>query len=166
VEAADLKIQELERDIQKYRQTASGELLKQISEQDERFRAIVAEDKIRREAREKAFAAELERVKAAGEARVKQLETLLSAKEKLMAEADGFYRQKQLELDGQHSEFNQGVNKANEELFAQKQALSDKEKAVNDYRLKLERDYAANNAETEKLKAELTRAILEYKSRK
>jgi predicted nucleic acid-binding Zn-ribbon protein len=166
VEAADLKIQELERDILKYRQTASGELLKQISEQDERFRAIVAEDKIRREAREKAFAAELERVKAAGEARVKQLETLLSAKEKLMAEADGFYRQKQLELDGQHSEFNQGVNKANEELFAQKQALSDKEKAVNDYRLKLERDYAANNAETEKLKAELTRAILEYKSRK
>ena len=166
VETADLKIQELERDILKYRQNASGELLKQIAEQDERFRGIVAEEKIRREARERAFAAELERARTASDARVKQLEDLLAAKETLMAEGDKFYRQKQLELDGMHSAFNQGVNKANEELFAQKQALSEKEKALNDYRLKLEKESAARNAEAENMKAELTRAILEYKRRK
>jgi hypothetical protein len=166
VEAADIKIQDLERDIMKYRQNASGELLKQIAEQDERFRGVVGEEKARRDAREKAFAAELEQTRAACDARVKQLEGLLGAKEKLLADGDRFYRQKQLELDGLHSDFNQDVNKFNEELFAQKQALSEKEKALNDYRLKLEKEDAARNSETEKMRAELSRAILDYKSRK
>jgi hypothetical protein len=166
VEAADIKIQELERDIMKYRQNASGELLKQISEQDERFRVIVAEEKARREAREKAFADELARTRTACDQRVKQLEELLSAKEKLMADSDGLYRRKQLELDALHADFNQSVNRFNEELFAQKQALSEKEKALNEYRLKLEKEYSGRNSEVEKLRAELSRAIIEYKNRK
>jgi len=64
--------------------------------------------------------------KARNEARVKQLEALLSAKEKMLAEADKFYRQKQLELDSLHASLNQRVSEFNEDLFAQKQALADK----------------------------------------
>ena len=148
IESADMKIQDLEREMVKYRQSASGELIKQMSEQDERFRVLVASEKSR-----------------TGE-RVKQLEELLSAKEKMLADADKFYRQKQLDLDEMHTELNQRVNKFNEDLFAQKQELGEKEKALNDYRLRLEKDYAVKVAELEQMRAELSRAIMDYKGRK
>ncbi|MHB0995794.1 MAG: coiled-coil domain-containing protein [Elusimicrobiales bacterium] len=148
IESADIKIQELEREMMKYRQSASGELMKQISEQDERFRTLVAAEKAR------------------NEARVKQLESLLSAKEKMLTDADKFYRQKQLELDSLHASLNQRVSEFNEDLFAQKQALGEKERALNDHRLKLEKDYSVRAAELEQMKAELSRAIMEYKGRK
>jgi len=165
IEDSDMKIQGLELDIMKYRQNASGELAQQIAGQDERFREIVGQEKARRDLRERAFEAEIEAIKSAGEGRVKRLEDLLSAKEKLMAEQDGVYRRKQLELDAMHSEMNLRVNKFNEELFEQKQALGEKEKALNEYRLKLEKDYTARAAELEKMKGELSRAITEYKNR-
>jgi len=148
IESADIKIQELEREMLKYRQSASGELIKQMSDQDERFRVLVASEKAR------------------SESRVKQLEDLLAAKEKMLADADKFYRQKQLDLDTMHTELNLRVNKFNEDLFAQKQELGEKEKSLNDYRLKLEKDYAAKAAELEQMRAELSRAILDYKGRK
>ena len=166
IESCDMKIQGLEMDIMRYRQNASGELVKQIAEQDERFREIVREEKARRDIREKAFEEELARTRTTGEARVTQLENLLAAKEKLMAEEDRVYRQKQLELDAMHSEMNLRVNKFNEELFVQKQALGEKEKVLNDYRLKLEKEYAIKAAELENMKAELSRAIMDYKNKK
>ena len=166
IETADVKIQELEVDILKYRQNSSGELLRQIAEQDEKFRAVVAEEKARREAREKAFESETARLKETYEAKVARLSEMLSAKEGLMAEEDRMYRQKQLELDRMHAEFNLRVNSLNEEMFAQKQALADKEKSLNEFKLKLELEYAAKAAEADKMKAELSRAILEYKNRK
>jgi len=148
IESADAKMQELEHEMMNYRQAASGELMKNISEQDSRFREMAAEERVR------------------SEARVKQLENLLSAKEKLLAEGDKFYRQKQLELDDLHSSLNMRENKFNEDLFAQKQELGEKEKALNEYRLKLEKDYSIRTSELEQMKAELTRAIMDYKSRK
>ena len=166
IESADLKIQELERQAMKARQSAAGELLKRIAEQEESFRAAMAEEKTRREAREKAWGAELARSASAYEDRIDQLEDLIAAKEKLLTDGDKFYRQKQLELDAMFADYNQRVNKFNEELFAQKQELSEKEKSLNDYRLKLEKEYAARSAENEALKAELTRAIVAYKNRK
>ncbi len=148
IEGADARIQELEHEMLKSRETSTGELMKNISEQDRHFRELAAEEKAR------------------SDARVKQLETLLSAKEKLMAEGDSFYRQKQLELDGLHAALNMRVNKFNEELFAQKQALSEKEKELNEAKLKLEKDYSLKTAELEQMKTELTRAIADYKGRK
>jgi hypothetical protein len=147
IENADMKVQELERAMIKYRQTASGELMKNISDQDTRFRELAAEEKAR------------------GDARIKQLESLLSAKEKLLAEGDKFYRQKQLELDNLHAALNMRVNGFNQEIFSQKQELSEKEKELNEYRLKLEKDYANKNSELEQMKAELSRAIIDYRKR-
>ena len=147
IEDADAKVQELEHEMLEYRQTASGELMKNISEQDGRFREMAAAEKAR------------------SDARIKQLETLLSAKEMLLADSDKFYRQKQLELDSLHNSFNMRVNGFNEDIFAQKQALSEKEKAVNEFRLKLEKDYALKASELEGMKAELTRAIIEYRKK-
>ncbi|MDA8243766.1 MAG: hypothetical protein M0025_06555, partial [Elusimicrobia bacterium] len=148
LEAADLKIQDLEREMLGYRQSVSAEMLRSVSEQDRRFREVVAEEKAR------------------NEARIKQLEELLAAKERLLSDGDKFYRQKQLELDGMHDQFNKNVNRFNEELFAQKQELSEREKALNERRLKLEEEHAARNAELETMKAELARAIASYRSRK
>jgi len=148
IESADIKIQDLEREMMKYRQSASGELMRQVAEQDARFRTVVGEEKAR------------------SEARVKQLEDLLTAKEKLLADGDKFYRQKQMELDAMQSDLNQRVNKFNTELFAQKQELSEKEKGLNEYRLGLEKDHASRTSELEKMKAELTRVIMDYKGRK
>ena len=147
IESADAKLQELENAMIKYRQTASGELMRNISEQDGRFREMAAEEKAR------------------GDARIKQLESLLSAKERLLAEGDKFYRQKQLELDGLHASFNMRVNGFNQDIFAQKQELSEKEKALNEYRLKLEKEYALKNSELERMKAELSRTIIEYRKK-
>jgi len=147
IESADSKLQELEREMIAYRQTATGELMKNISDQDTRFREMAAEDKAR------------------SDARVKQLESLLSAKEKLLADSDRFYRQKQLELDSLHAGLNIRVNGFNEAIFAQKQELGEKEKALNEYRLKLEREYALKTSELEQMKAELTRAIMDYRKK-
>ncbi|OGS05398.1 MAG: hypothetical protein A3I76_04385 [Elusimicrobia bacterium RIFCSPLOWO2_02_FULL_61_11] len=147
IESADAKLQELENAMIKYRQTASGELMKNISEQDRRFRELADEEKAR------------------GDARIKQLESLLSAKEKLLADGDKFYRQKQLELDSLHSSLNMRINGFNQDIFAQKQELSEKEKALNEYRLKLEKEYALKNSELERMKAELSRTIIEYRKK-
>ncbi|MBI4351152.1 MAG: hypothetical protein HY550_06915 [Elusimicrobia bacterium] len=147
IESADEKLQELEHTMLKYRQNASGELMRNIAEQDARFREQAAEEKAR------------------GDARIRQLESLLAAKEKLLADSDKFYRQKQLELDGLHAGLNMRLNGFNEDMFAQKQELGEKEKALNEFRLKLEKDYAIRNSELEKLKGELARAIIEYRKK-
>lgn len=148
IESAEAKMQELEREMLRYRQDSSSELMRNISEQDKRFRDAAAEEKARTENR------------------VKQLEDLLEAKEKLLADSDRFCRQKQLELDKTHAELNQRLSKFNEELYAQKQALSEKEQSLSDYRLKLEKEYSIKAGELEQMKAELTRAIMDYKGRK
>ncbi|PJA16283.1 MAG: hypothetical protein COX65_02850 [Elusimicrobia bacterium CG_4_10_14_0_2_um_filter_56_8] len=148
IEAADAKLQDLEYGMMKYRQTASGELIRNISEQDARFRELAADEKER------------------SAARVKQLEDLLAAKEKLLADSDKFYRQKQLDLDALHAELNMRVNSSNEDIFAQKRSLGEKEKALNELKLKLEKEYAAKSSELEPLKMELTRAIMDYKGGK
>ena len=148
IESAEAKLQELEREMLRYRQDSSSELMRNISEQDKRFRDAAAEEKARTEAR------------------VKQLEDLLEAKEKLLADSDRFCRQKQLELDKTHAELNQRLSRFNDELYAQKQALSEKEQSLSDYRLKLEKEYSIKAGELEQMKAELTRAIMDYKGRK
>jgi hypothetical protein len=148
IESAEAKTQELEREMLRYRQDSSSELLRNISEQDKRFRDAASEEKARTEAR------------------VKQLEELLGAKEMLLADSDRFCRQKQLELDKTHAELNQRLSKFNDELYTQKQALSEKEQSLSDYRLKLEKEYSIKAGELERMKAELTRAIMDYKGRK
>jgi chromosome segregation ATPase len=148
IESADRKLVELEAEMMKYRQEASTELIRNISEQDAHFREAAAQEKAR------------------ADERVKQLEELLAAKEQLLADSDRFIRQKQLDLDKVHAELNQRVNKFNEELFSQKQGLNDREKELNEYRLKLEKEYSEKAAALEPMKAELSRAILEYKGRK
>lgn len=148
IESAEAKTQELEREMLRYRQDSSSELMRNISEQDKRFRDAAAGEKARTEAR------------------LKQLEDLLEAKEKLLADSDRFCRQKQLELDKTHAELNLRLSKFNDELYAQKQALSEKEQALSDYRLKLEKEYSIKAGELEQMKAELTRAIMDYKGRK
>jgi chromosome segregation ATPase len=148
IESAEAKMQELEREMLRYRQDSSSELMRNISEQDKRFRDAAAEEKARTEAR------------------LKQLEELLEAKEKLLADSARFCRQKQLELDKTHAELNQRLSKFNEELYAQKQELSEKEQSLSDYRLKLEKEYSIKAGELEQMKAELTRAIMDYKGRK
>jgi len=148
LESADLKIQELEHQMASLRQDSSVDLMKHVSEHDKRFRDIISGEKVRYEAR------------------VKQLEELLAAKERLLADGENIYRQKQLELDAMHSKLNESIARFNEELFSQKQALGGKEKELNDFRLKLEKDYAAKASDLEKMRTELAHAIMEYKSRK
>jgi predicted nucleic acid-binding Zn-ribbon protein len=148
LESADLKIQELEHQMASLRQDSSVDLMKHVSEHDKRFRDIISGEKARYEAR------------------VKQLEDLLAAKERLLADGENIYRQKQLELDAMHAKLNESIGRFNEELFSQKQALGGKEKELNDFRLKLEKDYAAKASDLEKMRTELAHAIMEYKGRK
>ncbi len=148
IEKADLKIQELENEMLKYRQEASSELMRNIAEQDARFRGSAAEEKAR------------------SEERIRQLEELVSAKEKLLAESDRFYRARQMELDGIHASLNMRINEFNKELFARKQELSDKEKELNDLKLSLETEHSEKVAELERMKSELAMVIKEYRSRK
>jgi hypothetical protein len=145
IEGEEVKIQDLEREMLRYRQTSSAELMKQVAEQDQRFREAAAEEKAR------------------SEARLAQLEELLETKEKLLADREKQFRQKQLELDGMNEEFNRRADKFNEELFAQKRSLAGKEQGLNDFRLNLEKDYALKAQELEQMKAELTRAIMDYR---
>ncbi|OGR80217.1 MAG: hypothetical protein A2X32_06130 [Elusimicrobia bacterium GWC2_64_44] len=145
IQGAEVKIQDLEHEMMRYRQTSSAELMKQVAEQDQRFRDAAAEEKAR------------------SEARLAQLEELLEAKEKQLADREKQFRQKQLELDGMNEDFSRRADKFNEELFAQKRALSEKEQALNDHRLNLEKDYSLKSQELEQMKAELTRAIMEYR---
>ena len=130
------------------REDSSVDLMKHVSEHDKRFREVISGEKARYEAR------------------VKQLEDLLAAKERLLADGENIYRQKQLELDAMHAKLNESIGRFNEELFSQKQALGGKEKELNDFRLKLEKDYAAKASDLEKMRTELAHAIMEYKSRK
>jgi hypothetical protein len=148
LESADLKIQEQEQQMAALRQNSSVDLMRHVSEQDKRFRDIVTAEKARYEAR------------------IKQMEELLAAKERLLADSERVYRQKQVELDSLHSELNASVSRFNEDLFAQRQALSEKEKSITDLRLKLEKDYGAKAADLEKMKTELAHAIMDYKNRK
>jgi len=145
IQGAELKFQDLEHEMMRYRQTSSAELMKQVGEQDQRFREAAAEEKAR------------------NEARLAQLEELLEAKEKLLADREKQFRQKQLELDGMNEDFNRRADKFNEELFAQKRSLAEKEQALNDHRLGLEKDYSVKAQELEQMKAELTRAIMDYR---
>jgi hypothetical protein len=165
-EVLDFKVQDMEKEIAKVRQNAAAEFLGRISEQDEKIASLEARYKARQEKLEKDAKQNIAELAASYEAKLKDMEELVKAKEKLIQDSEAFWGRKQTEVDKAHSDFNLRINKFNEELFAQKQALGEKETALNDYRLKLEKEYAAKNAETEKMKAELTRTIIEYKNRK
>ena len=105
-------------------------------------------------------------IRAAAEDRLKEMEEMLKAKEKLLRGGGEFWHQKEAEFDAQSAELNLKMHQLNEELFAQKQELAGKEKQLNEFRLSLEKDNSVRVNEIEKLKIELTRAIMEYKNRK
>jgi hypothetical protein len=94
------------------------------------------------------------------------METMLKSKDSLVRQGGDFWRQKQAELDAQHSALNMKINAFNEEIFAQRQTLSERENVLNAQQLEREKDLAARMSEIQKLKVELTKAIAEYKSRK
>ena len=164
-EVLDFKIQEMEKELVKSRQNSAAEFLTRITDQDEHIASLEGKYKARQEKLENEARRKMGDLVSSYEAKVKAMEELVSNKEKLIQDSEDFWGKKQAEVDKAHADFNLRVNKFNEELFAQKQALGEKENALNDYRLKLEKEYSARNAEIEKMKAELTRAILDYKSR-
>ncbi|OGS08375.1 MAG: hypothetical protein A2270_02815 [Elusimicrobia bacterium RIFOXYA12_FULL_51_18] len=166
IEAADLKMREMENELMNSRHNSAAAFLGQITDQDDRFKALVNDYETKRNKLEIEAAGRVEEIRRAAEARLKDMEEMLKAKEKLVQEGGVFWRQKQAELDAQNSELNMKMHRFNEELFAQKQELSGKEKQLHEYRLGLEKDNAARMSEIEKLKVELTRAIMDYKSRK
>ncbi len=165
VETANLKIQELENEMMRRRQDSAKIMLEQIGSQEEKFKVLLEEHRATQNALERDYAAKLEVGKKEAASRIKQFEEMLANKENLMAENDKFYAAKQAEMDKLRAEINLRLNRVNEEMFVQKQALGEKERELNDQHLKLEKDYAARMAEAEKLKAELTRTIIEYKNR-
>ena len=165
-EVLDFKIQDMEKELVKTRQNSAAEFLSRITDQDQQIASLEGKYKARQEKLESETRQKMADLTAAYDAKVRAMEELVKGKEQLIRDSEDFWGKKQAEVDKAHADFNLRVSKFNEELFAQKQALGEKENSLNDYRLKLERDYASRNAETEKMKAELTRAILDYKSRK
>jgi hypothetical protein len=119
------------------------------------------EEKLERETAER-----IEAVRRDAEARLKDMEEALKAKEKLVRDGGEFWKRKQTELDEQYSALNMKINSFNEEIYAQKRAISERENAINADQLAREKTVSAKMAEIEKLKAELTRTIIEYKQRK
>ncbi|MCX5784795.1 MAG: hypothetical protein NTX59_03820 [Elusimicrobia bacterium] len=164
-ETADLKIQKLEDALIAGRQDASTVLMDQIASQEEKFKGLLEEHRSRQGALERDYAVKFETSRKEAASRIKQLEEMLSAKENLMAESDKLYSAKQAELDKRRAELNLRLSRINEEMSAQKHVLDEKEKELNEHRLELEKEHAAKMASAEKLKAELTRTILEYKNR-
>jgi phage host-nuclease inhibitor protein Gam len=165
-EELDFKMQELEKELARVRQDSAAEFLGRITEQDEKIASLEGKYKARHAKLEEDARQSVAELTASYDAKIKDMEELLKAKEKLIQDSEEFWSRKQTEVDKAHSDFNLRINKFNEELFAQKQELGEKETELNDYRLKLEKEYAAKNAEMEKMKAELTRAIIDYKNRK
>jgi hypothetical protein len=165
-EVLDFKIQEIEKELAKVRQTSAAEFLGRITEQDAQITALEANYKARQEKLEGETRLKISELVSANEAKLRDMQEVVKAKEKLIQESEDFWGRKQAEVDKAHSDFNLRINKFNEELFEQKQALGEREKALNEYRLKLEKEYAQKSAETENMKAELTKTIIAYKQRK
>ena len=165
-EVQDFKIQDIEKELAKVRQTYAAEFLGRITEQDAQISDLEAKYKARQEKLEGEARKKLNELAAANEAKIRGMQEVVEAKEKLIQESEDFWGRKQAEVDKAHSDFNLRINRFNEELFEQKQALGERDKALNDYRLKLEKEYALKNAETENMKAELTKTIIAYKQRK
>jgi hypothetical protein len=126
----------------------------------------MGEYEAREEKLEKEAAQRIEAVRRDAEDRILGMEEALKAKEKLIREGGEFWRQKQAELDEQHAGLNRKINAFNEDIYAQKRALSERENALNAEQLVREKAVSARMAEIEKLKVELTRTIVEYKQRK
>ena len=166
IEVADLRMREMENELMNSRHNSAANFLGQIADQDDKFKVLISDYETRQDKLETETAGRIEEIRRAAEAKLKDMEEMLKAKEKLVQEGGVFWRQKQAELDAQNSELNMKMHRFNEELFAQKQELSGKEKQLHEYRLGLEKDNAARMSEIEKLKVELTRAIMDYKSRK
>ncbi len=165
-EVLDFKIQDIEKELAKVRQASAAEFLGRITEQDAQITSLEAKYKARQEKLESESREKMKELAAANEAKLREMQEVLKAKEKLIQESEDFWGRKQAEVDKAHSDFNLRISKFNEELFEQKQALGEREKALNEYRLKLEKEYAQKNAETENMKAELTKTIIAYKQRK
>jgi len=165
-EVADFKIQEMEAELMKSRQNAAAEHLGQIAGQDDKFRSLAKDYEDRQAKLEKETMARVEELKREYESRLREMDELLRSKDSLMREGGDLWRQKQAELDAQHSSLNTKINAFNGEMFAQRQALSERENTLNAQQLAREKDLAARMSEIQTLKVELTRTIADYKNRK
>jgi hypothetical protein len=125
--AADRKLQEMEAELMKSRQNAAAIYLGQITEQDDRFKAMIKEYEDRQDKLEKAAAARQDGIRQEYEGRLRDMEEMLKSKDSLVRQGGDFWRQKQAELDTQHSALNMKINSFNEEIFAQRQTLSERE---------------------------------------
>ncbi|MFA6434248.1 MAG: hypothetical protein WCW52_06085, partial [Elusimicrobiales bacterium] len=170
---AEIRLKELEEEVAAKEQLLSEgaeswqrKQLELDARRDEKFNALLEEYQARQRESEKQAALAAAELKSSYDARLKELEEQLKAKEQRIREGGEFWRQKQLDLDAQHSALNLKLHSFNEEIFAQKQAMSEREKVLNEQRLALESGYVAKMGELEKLRMELTRAIVEYKNRK
>ncbi len=165
-EVLDFKIQDMEKELAKSRQNSAAEFLGRMTEQDEHVASLEKKYKARQEKLESEAGQRIMEIASSYESKMKDLEATLKAKEQLIQDSEEFWGKKQAEVDKSHAEFNLRINKFHEELFSQKQAMNEKEKGLNEFRLKLEREYQAKCAETENMKSELSRAIIDYKNRK
>ena len=106
IEVVDCKLQDMENELLKTRQNSAVSFLTQISDQDDKFKALVEGYAVRQDKIEIETAGRVDEIRKAAETRLKEMEEMLKAKEKLLRDGLELGRQKEAELDAQNSEMN------------------------------------------------------------
>ncbi len=165
-EAAGLKIADLERQLIAHRQEAAEIVVRQLAEQEEKFKDVIAEFQKRQLELEDGYFKQVEQTRKDYEERLARLEELAVSKDRMLRERESVYGRKQLDLDARQAELATRAAAIDREIGEMRRADAARERDLEARRLELDREYARKSAELEKMRIELSRAIAEYKGKK
>ncbi|HBE88621.1 MAG TPA: hypothetical protein DDW67_05710, partial [Elusimicrobia bacterium] len=165
-EAAGLKIADLERQLIAHRQESAEIVVRQLAEQEEKFKDVIAEFQKRQLELEEGYFKQVEQTRKDYEERLARLEELAGSKDRMLKEREAVYGRKQLELDARQAELATRAAAIDQEIGEMRRADAARERDLEARRLELDKEYARKSAELEKMRIELSRAIAEYKGKK
>ncbi|MDT8286035.1 MAG: hypothetical protein RQ748_02905, partial [Elusimicrobiales bacterium] len=166
IEAAGLKIADLERQLIAHRQESAEIVVRQLAEQEEKFKDVIAEFQKRQLELEEGYFKQVEQTRKDYEERLARLEELAGSKDRMLKEREAVYGRKQLELDARQGELAARAAAVDQEIGEMRRSAAARERDLEARRLELDKEYARKSSELEKMRIELSRAIAEYKGKK
>ncbi|PIS47581.1 MAG: hypothetical protein COT17_02675, partial [Elusimicrobia bacterium CG08_land_8_20_14_0_20_51_18] len=165
IKAYEGKVEQLEDELIDYKKNSAEMVNAQLRGQEEKFSKVLNDSQERHMELEKSYLGQIENIKNVYGSRLKQMEENVLALEKNLSEKNEILAAKKNEFAAMETRLNEKMAGLDGEMRESRSGRATREKAMEESQLKLEKDYAKKEAEIEKLRIELTRAIAKYKGR-
>lgn len=163
VEAANAKIEELEDDLMDYRENSSKAVMNQLVDQEKKFALQLADFDKKQEEVEEEYGNRVHDIKNICEAKIDKMNQIVKDKNEFIAQREEDFKQREDEIDLREDTLRGKMDIFNGAMSEERMDLARREGAMEKKIQENDIEHARKINELERMKAELSRAIREYK---